>query len=131
MTDDLGAHLPVDLRDTDVVKVRVIAPRAVFVMHRDRTYATHVFPPDEFHGDYESLRDPDVFATAAVIDGTLAWDLGGGLIYDVAPDGLWLHAHGHCDGSHDLSQVVRGTSLRDGIIGLEWVEPDSLPGESE
>lgn len=120
-------HLPTDLTDTDVVRVRVVAPHAVFVVHRDRTYASHRFEPEDFHGDYISLREPEVFATAQALDGTLAWDLGGGLVYDVAPDALWLHAHGWCDGSHDLSQVVRGTSLRDGIIGLEWVEPDSPP----
>lgn len=128
MTDPgIHRYLPADLRDTDVVRVRVVAPHAVFVVHRDRTYASHRFEPEDFHGDYISLREPEVFATAQVIDGTLAWDLGGGLVYDVASDGLWLHAHGWCDGSHDLSQVVRGTSLRDGIIGLEWVEPDSPP----
>lgn len=124
MTDDLRAHLPADLRDTDVVRVKVVAPHAVFVVHRDRTYASHRFEPEDFHGDYEPLRDSGVFATAQVLGGTLAWDLGDGVIYDVASDGLWLHAHGWCDGTHDLSEVVRGTSLRDGIIGLEWADEE-------
>ncbi|WP_018600930.1 hypothetical protein [Mycobacterium sp. 155] len=120
MTDNVHRHLPQDLRDTEVVEVRVIRHGLVWVRHRDGTCATHIFQPEEFHDDFISLRDPVVFATAAVIDGTLAWDLGDELVYDVAADGLWLHARGFCDGSHDLSAVV----IRDGgVIGLEWAEP--------
>ncbi|SKM40107.1 Protein of uncharacterised function (DUF2442) [Mycobacteroides abscessus subsp. abscessus] len=78
--------------------VEVTAPFRVRVTHRDGTEAVHVFEPEEFAGSAEPLRDPAAFATAGVIDGCLAWELPGGL-YDVAPDGLWLHARGHCDGS--------------------------------
>ena len=34
-----------------------------------------------------------------MIDHTLGWVLPDGLVYDVAPDSLWLHAHGLCDGA--------------------------------
>lgn len=66
----------------------------------------HIFQRDDFGGDFTALREESVFAQAVVIADTLSWDLGYGLIYDVAPDGLWLHAHGHCDGSHDLDREV-------------------------
>lgn len=94
----LHAHLPRDLRDTDVTAVEVVGDFRVRATHRDGTEAVHVFEPEEFAGIAEPLRDPAAFATAGVIDGCLAWELPGGL-YDVAPDGLWLHAHGRCDGS--------------------------------
>jgi hypothetical protein len=106
MSDNLHSHLPVDLRDTDVVSVEVTAPFRVRVTHRDGTVVVHLFDPEQFRGDFAELRDPAVFATAQVIDGTVGWDLGGGLIYDRGADALWLHAHGYCDGSHDLTKVV-------------------------
>lgn len=85
-----------------VVAVEVVGPHQVRVTHEDGTSAVHAYAPDDFRGDFTALRRPEVFATAQVVDGdTLGWDLGGGLIYDSAPDALWLHAHGHghCDGS--------------------------------
>lgn len=97
--EDMWAGLPADLTDTDVVSVQVTAPFTVRVTHKDGTCAEHLFAPEDFRNDFVALRSPEVFATAAVIDHTLAWDLGGGLIYDVAPDALWLHAHGLCDGA--------------------------------
>lgn len=99
---------PQDLRDSDVVAVQVTGPHRVRVVHRDGTSAVHVFQPGDFGtSDFQRLDDPEVFATAEVIDGCLAWDLGGGLVYDVAADGLWAHAHGWCpDQSHDLSREV-------------------------
>ena len=107
MTDDLHAHLPADLRDTAVTAVEVVSPHRVRVTHRDGTSAIHVFEPASFRGDFTALRDPRVFATAQVVDGdTLGWYLGEGLIYDVAPDALWLHAHGHCDGTCGGSSEV-------------------------
>lgn len=103
---DLHSHLPMNLADTDVIGVEVTGTFKVRVTHRDGTGAVHAFDPEEFGGDFTTLRDPAKFATARVIDGTLAWDLGGGLVYDRGGDALWLHAHGHCDGSHDLDAVV-------------------------
>lgn len=100
-------HLPRDLRDTDVVAVAVLPDFRVRVTHRDGTSVVHRFDPADFHGDFIELRDPATFATVQPIDGTLAWDLGGGLVYDRGGDALWLHAHGHCDGSHDLDRVER------------------------
>lgn len=47
-----------------------------------------------------------MFATAAVIDYCLAWDLPGGGVYDRGAESLWLHAHGFCDGSHNVIAVV-------------------------
>lgn len=106
MSSGVHSHLPKNLTDTDVVAVEVTAPFRVRVTHRDGTSAVHRFDPQEFTGIAEPLRDSAVFATARVLDGTLAWDLDAGLIYDIAPDGLWLHAHGWCDGSHDLDREV-------------------------
>ncbi|RDH13748.1 DUF2442 domain-containing protein [Tsukamurella pulmonis] len=102
------SEYPRDLRDCEVVSVQVTGPHRVRVTHRDGTSAVHIFKPGDFgRADFVALDDPTVFATAQVIDGTLAWDLGGGLIYDVAPDGLWAHARGWCpDGSHDLAAKV-------------------------
>jgi hypothetical protein len=111
MTDPgVHRHLPKNLRDTDVVEVRVVAPGEVLVRHRDGTSAVHRFDPAEFgSGDYAAIgQDPSVFATAQIVDGhTLGWVLGNGLVYDLGADGLWLHAHGWCDGSHDLTRYVR------------------------
>lgn len=104
---DLHSHLPRDLRDTDVVSVEVTAPWKVRVTHRDGTAAVHVFDPEQFHGDFVELRDPQRFTTATVVDGdTLGWITRDGLVYDVAPDALWLHANGWCDGTHDLDAEV-------------------------
>lgn len=102
---DLHSHLPGDLRDTDVTSVEVTAPFRVRVTHRDGTTEVHRFEPQEFTGIAEPLRDPTVFATAEVTGHCLGWELPGG-VYDLAPDALWLHAHGWCDGSHDLTAVV-------------------------
>lgn len=104
---DLHSHLPQNLTDTDVVSVEVTGPFRVRVTHRDGTTAVHVFDPGDFRGDFVELRDPERFATAQVAEGeTLGWDLGDGLVYDVAADALWLHAHRHCDGSHHLDVEV-------------------------
>lgn len=105
MSSGVHFHLPKNLTDTDVVAVEVTAPFRVRVTHRDGTSAVHVFAPMDLTGIAEPLRNSKVFATAAVISHCLGWDLPGG-VYDVAPDGLWLHAHGHCDGSHDLDREV-------------------------
>ncbi|UEA81622.1 hypothetical protein [Tsukamurella paurometabola] len=88
--------------------MQVTGPHRVRVTHRDGTSAVHVFQPGAFGvHDFVSLDDPVVFANATVIDGCLAWDLGGGLVYDVAPDGLWAHAMAWCpDESHDLAAEV-------------------------
>lgn len=97
---NLHEHLPRNLRDCDVVEVEVVGPFRVRVTHRDGTAAVHRFDPSDFRGDFAALRDAAMFATAQVVDGyTLGWKLPGGLIYDVALDSLWLHAHGHCDRS--------------------------------
>lgn len=100
-------HLPRDLRDTDVVAVAVLPDFRVRVTHRDGTSVVHRFDPADFHGDFIELQQPKVFATARVVDGgTLGWELPNGLVYDRGADFLWLHAHGWCDGSHDLDRVV-------------------------
>lgn len=107
MTDPgVHRHLPGDLRDADVVEVEVVGEYEVRVVHRDGASAVHVFQAPELNGIAEPLRNPAVFATAAVIDGTLAWDVGGGLVYDRGAEMLWLHAHGFCDGTHDLTRQV-------------------------
>ncbi|WP_017205603.1 hypothetical protein [Mycobacteroides abscessus] len=103
---ELHEHLPGDLRDTDVVAVEVTAPFRVRVIHRDGTSAVHRFDAEEFTGIAEPLRKSEVFATAAVISHCLGWELPGG-VYDRGGDALWLHAHGWCDGSHDLTMVER------------------------
>lgn len=104
---------PADLRDTDVVAVEVTGPHRVRVTHCDGTSAVHIFRPGDFGtSDFVALDDPAVFATAQVIDGTLAGDLGDGLVYDTAADGLWAHAHGWCpDGSHDLAAAVEDARI--------------------
>lgn len=103
----LQSHLPADLRDADVTAVEVLPGFRVRVTHRDGTSAVHLFDPSDFHGDYAALRDSATFATAQVVDGgTLGWELGDGLVYDVAPDSLWLHAHGYCDGSCGMAAEV-------------------------
>lgn len=102
---ELHERLPVNLSDTDVTSVEMTGPFRVRVTHRDGTSAVHRFDPRDFRGDFTTLRDPAVFATAAVIDHCLAWELPGG-VYDRCADALWLHAHGFCDGSHDLTKVV-------------------------
>lgn len=101
-------HLPKNGRDTDVTAVEVTAPFKVRVMHRDGTSAVHIFAPEDFsRGDFTALQDPQVFATAQVVDGyTLGWHVPGVGVYDLCRDSLWLHAHGLCDGSHDLSKEV-------------------------
>lgn len=113
---------PADLRDTEVVAVQVTGPHRVRVTHRDGTSATHIFRPGDFgSSDFAALDAPDVFATAAVIDGCLAWDLGDGLVYDVAPEGLWAHAMDWCpDGSHDLDREVE--EVRVELSALRMVE---------
>lgn len=59
----------------------------------------HTCDPDEFRSALAPLRDPQVFATAQVVEpGTLGWVTGGAVI-DMASDGLYLHAIGACDGS--------------------------------
>ncbi|RIS02729.1 hypothetical protein D2E70_16110 [Mycobacteroides abscessus] len=98
-------HLPVNLTDTDVISVEVTGPFRVRVTHRDGTSAVHVFDPGEFTGVAEPLRNSAVFAAAAVIGHCPGWELSGG-VYDRGDDDLWLHAHGWCDGSHDLTGVV-------------------------
>lgn len=103
---DLHNRLPRDLRDSDVTEVEVLPDFRVSVTHRDGTSAVHVFDLGDFRGDSIELRQPEVFATAQVVDGTLGWVLPSGLVYDVGADALWLHAHGYCDGSHDLDQEV-------------------------
>ena len=97
--EEMWAELPADLTDTDVVSVQVTAPFTVRVTHKDGTNGEHHFAPEDFRGDFTALRDPARFATDAVIDHTLGWVLPDGLVYDVAPDSLWLHAHGLCDGA--------------------------------
>ncbi|BBY97885.1 DUF2442 domain-containing protein [Mycolicibacterium fallax] len=83
-----------------VVAVEVVGEFRVRVTHEDGTVGEHTFAPEDFRGDFASIADPEVFATATIVDGdTLGWVLPGGVIYDVAPDALWLHAHGHCDHS--------------------------------
>ena len=102
-------ELPEDLRDCEVVAVEVTAPFRVRVTHRDGTSATHIFAPEEFRGSFVELRDPERFAEAEVIDGTLGWRCANG-IFDQGPDALWLHAHGVCPaGSHDLAQDAQIT----------------------
>lgn len=107
------SRFPADLRDTDVVAVEVTGPHRVWVQHRDGTSAVHVFKPGDFGtSDFATLDYPTVFATAQVIDGCLAWNLGGGLVYDLAPDDLWAHAHSWCpDGSHDLAAAVEDAQI--------------------
>lgn len=98
--EDMWAGLPADLTDTDVVSVQVTAPFTVRVTHKDGTCAEHLFAPEDFRNDFVRLRDPATFATAQVVEGdTLGWVLPDGRIFDQAPDALWLHAHGLCDGS--------------------------------
>lgn len=93
-------HLPKNGHDTDVLAVEVVGEFRVRVTHRDGTSAVHRFDPEDFRGDYATIGTEAVFATATIVDGhTLGWDLGGGLVYDLCADSLWLHAHGHCDGS--------------------------------
>ncbi|MBN7371079.1 DUF2442 domain-containing protein [Mycobacteroides abscessus] len=105
--EELHSHLPRDLRDTDVISVEALPGFRVRVTHRDGTSAVHLFDPEEFTGVAEPLRNSEVFTTAQIVDGdTLGWVLPDGLVYDVGPDALWLHAHGYCDGSHDLAEVV-------------------------
>lgn len=96
---EVWAAVPADLRDIDVVAVAVIGLFQVRVTHRDGTVGVHDFDPDEFVNDFVPLRDPATFATAQLVDGhTLGWIIGG-VTLDQAPDALWLHAHGICDGS--------------------------------
>ncbi|WP_457063661.1 hypothetical protein [Mycobacteroides abscessus] len=102
---ELHEHLPLNLTDTDVISVEVTGPFRVCVTHRAGTSAVHRFNSVEFTGIAEPLRNPKVFATAAVIGHCLGWELPGG-VYDRGGDALWLHAHGWCDGSHDLTAVV-------------------------
>lgn len=97
---EMWAALPGDLTDTDVVEATVTAPWTVTVTHRDGTRGVHRFDPEDFQHDFVALRDPARFATAQVVEGhTLGWALGPDLVYDIAPDALWLHAHGVCDGA--------------------------------
>lgn len=103
---ELHEHLPVNLTDTDVTSVEVTGPFRVRVTHRDGTTAVHRFDPRDFRGDFTMLSDPTVFATAAVIDHCLGWELAGGGVYDHGAESLWLHAHGFCDGSHDRDRAV-------------------------
>lgn len=107
MSTDINRYLPEDLRDTDVVGVAVVAPFEIRVTHRDGTSAVHVFEPGKFRGVFAPLRDPEVFATAGIVDGdTLGWIVNGQVI-DPAPDALWLHAHGYCDGLCGRRSSVR------------------------
>ncbi|MGB5111189.1 MAG: hypothetical protein WBO08_06030 [Mycobacterium sp.] len=95
----MWTHMPADLRDTAVVAVEVVGPHQVRVTHRDGTTGVHTYAPEDFRGIFTPLRDPAVFATATVVDGdTLGWIIDGEIL-DQAPDGLYLHAHGACDGS--------------------------------
>lgn len=95
----MWSHMPADLRDTNVVAVEVVGPHQVRVTHRDGTSGVHEYNPSEFRNALAPLRDPQVFATAQVVDGhTLGWVVDGQVL-DMAPDALWLHARGHCDGS--------------------------------
>lgn len=83
-----------------VTDVAVVGPFQVRVTHADGTSAVHTFNPEDFRGDFVAIADPAVFATAAVVEGdTLGWVLPGGLVYDIGPDALYLHAIGACDGS--------------------------------
>ncbi|MGV0633877.1 hypothetical protein ABQE69_10695 [Mycolicibacillus trivialis] len=102
---ELHSNLPKNLVDTDVISVEVTGPFRVRVTHRDGTTAVHRFDPRDFRGDFTALRDPAVFAAAAVIGHCLGWELPGG-VYDRGGGALWLHAHGFCDESHDLTAVV-------------------------
>lgn len=96
---EMWSHMPTDLRDTAVTAVEVVGPHSVRVTHRDGTSGVHEYNPSEFRNALAPLRDPAVFATATVVDGhSLGWIIDGQVI-DMAPDGLWLHARGHCDGS--------------------------------
>ncbi len=94
--DEMWARLP-DWPAWEVVAVSVVGPQQVQVRHQDGTEAVHEYA--ELTGVLEPLRDPQVFATAQVWEGTLSWVVDGGETIDVAADALWLHAHGFCDGS--------------------------------
>lgn len=96
---EMWAQLPADLRDTAVVAVAVTGPHSVRVVHRDGTSAVHDYAPERFRNALAPLADPAVFATAQVVDGgTLGWIIDG-VVIDMAPDALYLHAVGACDGS--------------------------------
>lgn len=96
---EMWSHMPADLRDTSVTAVKVVGPHSVRVTHRDGTTGVHTYDPDKFRNALAPLRDPTMFATAQVVEpGTLGWIIDDQVI-DMAPDALWLHAHGRCDGS--------------------------------
>lgn len=93
----MWAALP-DWPAWEVTAVEVVGPLRVRVTHRDGTAAVHGYTPEHFTNALAPLRHPAVFATAAVLDGTLGWVVGG-QVFDLAPDALYLHAIGRCDGS--------------------------------
>lgn len=95
----MWSHMPADLRDTAVTAIQVVGPHQVRVTHRDGTVGVHTYDPERFRNALAPLQDPQVFATATVVEpGTLGWVIDG-VVIDMGPDALWLHAHGHCDGS--------------------------------
>lgn len=103
----MWSRLPTNLTDTDVVGVEVLPGFRVRVTHRDGTVGVHLFAPEDFRGVSLPLRDPAVFAKAQVVDHTLGWVMADGSVFDQAPDTLWLHARGFCDGSCGHPPTIR------------------------
>ncbi len=69
----------------DVVEVRPEPDFTLFVRFADGLTGHVHFTPDYFHGVFEHLRDPDLFALVFVDHGAVAWPGD----VDLAPDALY------------------------------------------